>query len=334
LNKKGMMLIDEYIELVQTRLPASIAEDVGIELRSYLEAAALDVGNGEITEDSAKRAIAAFGAPADVASEYTESLIHKQQNEVRSTITDTYFENVKESVIWKMIFLIALGHLFMIPAAASVGGGNIYLAVMSFSFFTFMVMIWVLGIALVGTRFYFKRKRSQIENGNGILGKRGYPTQSIDLIISLFVLIPVSLSLVSLEYFSVHWENGWGNLNSFLFNFTFGLTLIIIGLTLRVVVFALNALGKSVKMPQMILVFSGILLCISYGFIAEVLYLYPFALGSIRVTWLICSWVLLPIVAFDTSLTDTKIKMIEKRRKMLSLDESENKEVILHQREQ
>ncbi len=314
MTERGMKLIDEYIELVKKRLPVSIADDVGFELKSYLEAAALDFGNGKLSEDGAKRAIAEFGAPADVASEYTESLIEKQQID---------FENVKESVIWKMVILIALGHLSMIPASVMGRTGDLFQLAMGFNSIAFISLIWVVGIGLVVVRFYFKRKRSQFEDGDEILGKKGNLTKLIDLIISLSFLLPFALSSISLGYYPLIWYRWWGNPITFLFNILFGSVLITIALSMRVGIFALNALGKQIHVSQMILVISGILLCISYGFLIAAIILYPLPFVGFAPTLAICSWILLPLVAFDTSLNDTRIQMNEKRRRMLSMDERE-----------
>ncbi|MBD3407016.1 MAG: hypothetical protein GF411_12935 [Candidatus Lokiarchaeota archaeon] len=71
--ENGTKIIEQYLEFVKSHLPDEIADDVIDELRVYLVEAATDLGNGELTEKSAKKAVARFGAPSEVAKEYRDS---------------------------------------------------------------------------------------------------------------------------------------------------------------------------------------------------------------------------------------------------------------------
>jgi hypothetical protein len=68
-------VIEEYLALVNEHLPESISEDVITELRTYMFETALDLGNGELTAQSAKKVVAQFGAPSEVAEEYKYSML-------------------------------------------------------------------------------------------------------------------------------------------------------------------------------------------------------------------------------------------------------------------
>ncbi|MFX1605464.1 MAG: hypothetical protein ACFFDD_06115 [Promethearchaeota archaeon] len=68
-------VIEEYLALVNEHLPESISEDVITELRTYMIETARDLGAGEITLQSAKRVVAQFGAPSEVADEYKFSML-------------------------------------------------------------------------------------------------------------------------------------------------------------------------------------------------------------------------------------------------------------------
>ncbi len=68
-------IIEEYLKLVYEHLPESISEDVITELRTYMVETARDFGNGEITIQSAKKVVAQFGAPSEVANEYKYSML-------------------------------------------------------------------------------------------------------------------------------------------------------------------------------------------------------------------------------------------------------------------
>ena len=67
-------VIEEYLLLVREKLPESIADDVITELRTYMMEAASEAGGGTVTVESAKKAVARFGAPGEVADEYRYSM--------------------------------------------------------------------------------------------------------------------------------------------------------------------------------------------------------------------------------------------------------------------
>ena len=68
-------VIEEYLALVKEHLPESISEDVITELRTYMLETARDLGAGEVTLQSAKKVVAQFGAPSEVAEEYKYSML-------------------------------------------------------------------------------------------------------------------------------------------------------------------------------------------------------------------------------------------------------------------
>jgi hypothetical protein len=51
-------VIEEYLALVDEHLPDSISEDVITELRTYMMETARDMGEGEVTLQSAKKVVA------------------------------------------------------------------------------------------------------------------------------------------------------------------------------------------------------------------------------------------------------------------------------------
>jgi len=69
-------IINEYLELIREKLPESIADDVITELETYMMETARDQGeDGQITAESAKKVVAQFGAPGEVADEYRYSML-------------------------------------------------------------------------------------------------------------------------------------------------------------------------------------------------------------------------------------------------------------------
>jgi hypothetical protein len=75
MNNEGESVIEEYLILVREKLPEAIADDVISELRSYMHESAREKGDGEITVQSAKKVVAQFGAPGEVADEYRYSML-------------------------------------------------------------------------------------------------------------------------------------------------------------------------------------------------------------------------------------------------------------------
>ncbi len=69
-------IINEYLTLVREKLPETIADDVITELETYMLETARDLGDdGQITVESAKKVVAQFGAPGEVADEYRFSML-------------------------------------------------------------------------------------------------------------------------------------------------------------------------------------------------------------------------------------------------------------------
>jgi len=76
MSDEPVNIINEYLALVREKLPESIADDVVAELELYMLETARDQGDdGQITFQSAKKVVAQFGAPGEVADEYRFSML-------------------------------------------------------------------------------------------------------------------------------------------------------------------------------------------------------------------------------------------------------------------
>ena len=75
MSDEALGVIDNYLGLVRSHLPETIADEVINEMRSYIIDTAQELGQGRLTIRSAKRAVARFGAPSEVASEYASSMM-------------------------------------------------------------------------------------------------------------------------------------------------------------------------------------------------------------------------------------------------------------------
>ena len=69
------MAIDDYLNLVRSHLPNEIADEIIHEIRTNLIEMAQDLGHGQVSIESAKKSIARFGAPSDIAQEYSRSIL-------------------------------------------------------------------------------------------------------------------------------------------------------------------------------------------------------------------------------------------------------------------
>lgn len=75
MTEAALNIIENYLSLVRKYLPDSIANDIVDEIRDYIIEAAEEEGGGTLTEDSAKKTVARFGAPSEVAAEYKASML-------------------------------------------------------------------------------------------------------------------------------------------------------------------------------------------------------------------------------------------------------------------
>lgn len=171
-------VIEEYLDLVKEHLPESISEEVITELRTYMVETACDLGGGEITMQSAKKVVAKFGAPSEVAEEYKFSMlpetipvstsdvksIKKQKEEheelkPRRDPTASYMEVLLQGV--SIAFVCSV-----LVLLASTPLGPIWLSTDSVVALSTQFMLVVLGFAVL----VYHRKREKT-----ILWNRSYP---------------------------------------------------------------------------------------------------------------------------------------------------------------
>jgi len=82
MNEDPYVEIDDYLELVRSHLPNEIADEIIHEIRSYLIEMAQDLGHGQVSIESARRSIARFGAPSEIAQEYSRSILNIEDHVV------------------------------------------------------------------------------------------------------------------------------------------------------------------------------------------------------------------------------------------------------------
>ena len=67
--------IDDYLKLVRSYLPDKMADEIIHEIRTYLIEMAQELGHGQVSAESSRRSIARFGAPSEIAQEYSRSIL-------------------------------------------------------------------------------------------------------------------------------------------------------------------------------------------------------------------------------------------------------------------
>jgi len=148
LTEEPERVIEEYLSLVNDHLPESISDDVITELRTYMIETAFDLGNGELTLQAAKKVVAQFGAPSEVAEEYKYSMLPEtiprlneeasrdkptqeqlkeppsttEEHELRANPTVSYFnfflQGLSIVAVWSLLINLAstlLGPIWLLP---------------------------------------------------------------------------------------------------------------------------------------------------------------------------------------------------------------------------
>jgi len=124
-NEDPILIIDAYLNHVREHLPESMVDEVIAELRGYMIEMAEGLSDGDVTNASAKRVEARFGAPSELAKEYilpdvdtTERVdeAHQLQQEPEEDIPEqwrelspasyggTFLKFITIAVLWIVIY--------------------------------------------------------------------------------------------------------------------------------------------------------------------------------------------------------------------------------------
>ncbi|TET09596.1 MAG: hypothetical protein E3J86_07680 [Candidatus Thorarchaeota archaeon] len=125
MNEDPILIIDAYLNHVREHLPESMVDEVIAELRGYMIEMAEGLSDGDVTNASAKRVEARFGAPSELAKEYilpdvdtTERVdeAHQLQQEPEEDIPEqwrelspasyggTFLKFITIAVLWIVIY--------------------------------------------------------------------------------------------------------------------------------------------------------------------------------------------------------------------------------------
>ena len=197
MSNDGVRIIEEYLQLVREKLPESIADDVITELETYMMETATEFGeSGQITTDSAKKVVAQFGAPGEVADEYKfsmlpetipkddilQEIIHDfKEQEVDQRITETKETPNKElgvdpttsysTFFFKTLTLTIICVLILSTITLFVGPVGNWYWLPNWQFIMFAIETCLVVLILLGQTMILKRNRK-------ILWKRSYPEWS------------------------------------------------------------------------------------------------------------------------------------------------------------
>ncbi|TFG99740.1 hypothetical protein E4H12_01705, partial [Candidatus Thorarchaeota archaeon] len=199
MNEDPTRIIEEYLTLVREKLPDSIAEDVVSELELYMLETARDQGvDGQITFESAKKVVAQFGAPGEVADEYRFSMLPESIPEedipkeiAQEPIASEQQVSKDEPIIRKVGVDPTVSHIsfFNKSVFLSIMWATIITAATTLIgpiWTTIWYLILIVGQVLIVVGILFVRYLD-LKRNNVILWKRSYPDWSK---LQIFVTLP------------------------------------------------------------------------------------------------------------------------------------------------
>ena len=306
----GKRLIEEYIELVKSRLPKSIADDVSSEIESYLEAAAADIGQGNITEDSAKAAIAAFGSPADVAEEYIETLADSEKMEVRTAVTDTYFDAITNNVKTKTNLIIGFGHIIILPLSLLLYDTPLLFQLLIWGgFFVFILFLVTVGFTNRMLRRRFNRNEETFSNGNSVLPHRQGASISIEIVFLIIILVICMVGFGSFEEWVISLARSWRTYHmvySVSVLGLIGIAFLGIAVSVRLIGDVLEFINEYDRISYACIIASGLFIALTYGFAITSIFVGQTILGVTGVVVLLLGIPVLGLISLNTAIYDTK----------------------------
>jgi len=191
MSDEPISIINEYLALVREKLPESIADDVITELESYMHETARDQGeDGQITFESAKRVVAQFGAPGEVADEYRFSMLPETipeevippeltQEAVKEPIIvepekpTPKVQGVDPTISYSMFFIKSLLLTILWASLVSI------IPLMSTPFWAQGILLIFITIPVLCVTAFLLAQTFYLKGRKTILWKRSYPDWSI-----------------------------------------------------------------------------------------------------------------------------------------------------------
>ncbi len=303
MNNTGIGYIEEYVHLVRRYLPESIADDVSSELSSYLTEMARDLGQGLVSEESAKKAIARFGAPAEIAAEYATALVSAEGKKREKSTSVSVNRVIRSRIENRTIAWIGFANIVASVVVISISWPSSSFLIHASGFVLMMLLLSVLGIGLI--RITFKKVPTS-NVSQDTRWNRG-PFQSVlDMSISVMFIYVVVKSYETI----IQWNS------EVLLPFeihraiVIGLVIVVIFLVLRIFSDISELTKRGNRIAAGLLLISGWVYAIAYG----VLFGAYLMMYNINITEVIAyiGMILLVFIAYQTATAEIRFRVGKK----------------------
>jgi hypothetical protein len=211
-----LMTIEAYLGHVREHLPESMADEVILELRGYMIEMAEDLGDGAVTSVSAKKVVARFGAPSEVAREYalstsdlTENVIavHRNQQQLADDMQQqrrelspasyaaTFFKFIVIAVLWLVIsWTVITPFAYWWPSTVSIITPVVQLGVLATAFAVILLASKLRGV---------KPRNAMFSNWSSFQKVVTFPENLAIEVYSTKVLADIGLTILAVFAFVV-----------------------------------------------------------------------------------------------------------------------------------
>jgi len=192
--------IDDYLKLVRSHLPNEIADEIIHEIRTYLVELAQELGHGQVSIESARRSIARFGAPSEIAQEYSRSIL-----DVEDHVADEKpgYEKYSPESVWVLmknfprqirnafaLFLIWFVFFVLVIVLVAYTIASPY--VIYQQIFVDAILIVPLFLAVMLVYFLYRLLWVKVIGSSSVFGKRGGIEIVFDFLASFVAMIIVA----------------------------------------------------------------------------------------------------------------------------------------------
>ncbi|MGY5861894.1 MAG: hypothetical protein RTU09_05930 [Candidatus Thorarchaeota archaeon] len=203
--------IDDYLDLVRSHLPNEIADEIIQEIRTYLVEMAQELGHGQASIESVRRSIARFGAPSEIAQEYSKSNLdvegyaHDDEREYEESSRESVqvvierFPRVILTTFGLFLTWLVLFALMVVLVAYSLAPPHVFYletvidCIILASIFSVFILVY----------FLYRLVLARIIGGSSVFGERSEIEIVIDFIASFIAMLFVSGGLA---LHSLYWD--------------------------------------------------------------------------------------------------------------------------------
>ena len=192
--------LDYYLDLVRSHLTDEIAVEIIHEIRTYLTEMAQDLGHGQVSIESARRSIARFGAPSEIAQEYSRSILdvedhvadekpgyEKYSTESVRVLLKNFPRQIRNACVifltWFAFFILVI----VIVAYTIASPHVIHVQVV----YDAVIIVPFLGVLML-VYFLYRLLWVKVIGSSSVFGKRGWIETVFDFLASFVAMIIVA----------------------------------------------------------------------------------------------------------------------------------------------